>query len=60
MCIRDSIVRIDKMLECAKAFPKPNQDIADRIEHNNRLIRSKSFWWDSQSNLMEILLDNHS
>jgi uncharacterized protein YihD (DUF1040 family) len=56
---QDDIVRIDKMLECAKAFPKPNQDIADRIEHNNRRIRSKSFWWDSQSKLMEVLLDNH-
>ena len=57
---QDDIVRIDKMLDCAINFPKPNKDIQARLEHNNRLVRSKKFWWDSQSNLIKILLDNHA
>lgn len=55
----DDIVRIDKMLECAKNFPDMNSDIKRRILNNNALVRSKKFWWDSQSELMKILLDNH-
>ena len=55
----DDIVRIDKMLECAKNFPDINSDIKRRILNNNALDRSKKFWWDSQSELMKILLDNH-
>jgi hypothetical protein len=47
------------MLECAKNFPDINSDIKRRILNNNALVRSKKFWWDSQSELMKILLDNH-
>lgn len=57
---QDDVVRIDKMLDCAINFPKANKDIQSRLEHNNRLVRSKKFWWDSQSNLIKILLDNHA
>lgn len=56
----DSVVRIDKMLDSAIEFPEPNQDIIDRLQHNNRLVRNKEFWWNSQSLLVEKLLDNHS
>ena len=57
---QDDIVRIDKMLECARNFPKPDHNMIARVEKNNKLVRSKEFWWNSQSNLIQILLDNHS
>jgi len=56
----DDIVRVDKMLECAINFPKPNQDIVDRLLKNKQLVSSKEFWWNSQSQLVKKLLDNHS
>jgi len=56
----DDLVRIDKMLDCAINFPPPNSDIVERIQNNHNLVRSKEFWWNGQSNLIKILLDNHS
>jgi hypothetical protein len=57
---QDDIVRIDKMLDCARNFPKPDHNMIARIDSNNKLVRSKEFWWNSQANLIQILLDNHS
>ena len=56
----DDIVRIDQMLDCAINFPKANDDIVQRLKNNKNLIRSKQFWWNGQSKLIKILLDNHS
>ncbi len=56
----DDIVRIDKMLDCAINFPKPNNDIVQRIQNNKDLVTSKEFWWKGQSELIKKLLDNHT
>ena len=57
--IQDAPVRIDAMLESAKACPKPSNDMIERMDKNNRLIRSKEFWWSTQKEFIQTLLDNH-
>lgn len=57
--IEDSHLRIDAMLESAKVWPKPTPEMEERMAKNNELVRSKEFWWDTQRNFLQVLLDNH-
>ena len=57
--IQDAPVRIDAMLESAKACPKPSSDMIERMDKNNKVVRSKEFWWSTQKEFIQTLLDNH-
>ena len=58
--IEDDSARVDAMLECAKKFPDPTTVMVERMQKNTTLIYSKEFWWSTQKDFLQILLDNHS